>query len=190
VDNVSVNYKIVFSGPVGSGKTTAIGSMSDIDPVTTDFRTSDDLAEIKESTTVAMDYGALNLDSGERVHLYGTPGQARFDFLWEILSEGAVGLVLLVTNTRPDPLRDLRFFLDAFEPLIRSTRLVVGVTGMDVQRDPPLAEHRRVLLERGLRQPVFGVDARCRQDVAMLIRTLLLSQGPELDPPRTTATAG
>jgi signal recognition particle receptor subunit beta len=189
VDYVTT-YKIIMSGPVGAGKTTAIGSVSDVEPVTTDFRASDDLAEIKKSTTVAMDYGVLNLDSGERVHLYGTPGQDRFDFMWEILSEGAIGLILLVTNTRPDPLGDLRFFLDAFGSLISSTRLAVGVTGMDVQRNPPLTEHRRVLLERGLRHPVFEVDARSQQDVVMLIQALLLSEDPDVGPPRTAATTG
>jgi signal recognition particle receptor subunit beta len=94
--------------------------------------------------------------------------------MWEIL--GALGLVLLVTNSRPDPLRDLRFFLDAFNPLISSTRLAVGVTGMDLNRAPSLQEHRQVLLERGLRHPVFEVDARRAQDVRTLIQALLLSQ--------------
>ena len=177
-------YKIVFSGPVGAGKTTAIGAVSDIPPVVTDVQASDEVAQMKDATTVAMDYGVLDLDSGERVHLFGTPGQERFDFMWEILSEGALGLLLLVTNTRPDPLRDLGFFLDAFDPLIRSTRLAVGVTGMDLRRDPPLAEHRRVLLERGLRHPVFEVDARRREDVATLIKALLLSEDPGLVTPQ------
>lgn len=183
-------YKIIFSGPVGAGKTTAIGAVSDVPPVVTDVRATDEIAEVKESTTVAMDYGVLNLDSGERVHLYGTPGQERFDFMWEILSEGAIGLVLLVANTRPDPLQDLRFFLDAFAPLISSTRLAVGVTGMDVDRQPSLSEHRRVLVERGLRHPVFEVDARRRQDIAMLIQALLLSEDPGIVGPRTTAATG
>jgi signal recognition particle receptor subunit beta len=171
-------YKIVFSGPVGAGKTTAIGTVSDVPPVATDVRASDGVARLKDSTTVAMDYGVLDLDSGERVHLFGTPGQERFDFVWEILSQGAHGLLLLVTNTRPDPLGDLGFFLDAFDPLIRSTRLVVGVTGMDLRAGPCLAEHRQVLLERGLPHPVLGVDARRREDVSTLIRALVLSDDP------------
>ncbi|HET9656379.1 MAG TPA: ATP/GTP-binding protein [Kineosporiaceae bacterium] len=173
-------HKIIFAGPVGAGKTTAIGAVSDIDPVVTDVRASDETAQLKESTTVAMDYGALDLDSGERVHLYGTPGQERFDFMWEILSEGALGLVLLISNSRPEPLADLEFFLRAFDPLIRSTRLAVGVTSMDLVREPPLADHRRVLLDAGLRHPVFEVDARRRQDVSMLIQALLLADDPRL----------
>jgi uncharacterized protein len=170
--------KIIFSGPVGAGKTTAIGAISDIPPVATDVRASDGTALVKESTTAAMDYGVLRLGSGEKVHLYGTPGQERFDFMWDILGRGALGVVLLISNTRPRPLDDLGLFLDAFAPVIRRTRLAVGVTGMDLVRDPPLARHRRVLLDGGLRHPVFEVDARRRSDVAMLVQSLLVSEDP------------
>jgi signal recognition particle receptor subunit beta len=173
-------HKIIFSGPVGAGKTTAIGAVSDIDPVVTDVRPSDGTAGSKQTTTVAMDYGALALDSGERVHLFGAPGQERFDFMWEILAEGATGLILLISNARLRPLADLQLYLRAFDPLIRRTRLAVGVTGMDLVRDPPLDSHRRVLHDAGLRHPVFEVDARRRQDVAILIQALLLSQDPQL----------
>lgn len=173
-------YKIVLSGPVGAGKTTAIGTVSDVVPVVTDVRVSDQVSQLKDFTTVAMDYGVLDLDSGEQVLLFGTPGQERFDFMWEILGEGAHGVVLLVSNARPDPLRDLGFFLDAFDSLIRSTRLAVGVTGLDLRSDPCLAEHQRVLLGRGLHYPVFGVDARRREDVSRLIKALVLSEDPQL----------
>lgn len=183
-------YKIVFSGPVGAGKTTAIGTVSGIPPVVTDVRAGDEVAGRKAVTTVAMDYGVLDLESGPRVHLYGTPGQERFDFMWEILGEGALGLVLLVTNTRPDPLGDLGFFLEAFDPLIRRSRLAVGVTGLDVVPEPVLGEYRRVLGERGLRPPVLQVDARRRQDVATLIRELLPSQARGPAGPRAVAGRG
>ena len=66
--------KIIFTGPVGSGKTTAIGAISDIPPVGTDVSCSDESALIKDTTTVAMDYSYISLDDGTRVHLYGTPG--------------------------------------------------------------------------------------------------------------------
>ena len=75
------NFKIVFSGPVGAGKTTAITSLSDIPPVTTDESASDMTQKRKANTTVAMDYGLMKLDGGERLHLYGTPGQERFELL-------------------------------------------------------------------------------------------------------------
>ncbi|RKZ90665.1 MAG: GTP-binding protein, partial [Gammaproteobacteria bacterium] len=86
------DYKIIFTGPVGAGKTTAITSISDVPPVGTDASASDMTKKRKGSTTVAMDYGILKLDGGEQIHLYGTPGQERFDFMWEILTTGGLGL--------------------------------------------------------------------------------------------------
>ena len=175
------HHKIVFSGPVGAGKTTAIRTVSDIPPVQTDVRATDATGAHKETTTVAMDYGALDLGDGDRVHLYGTPGQERFDFMWQILSDGAIGLVLLICNDHPDPLTDLTFFLQAFRPFVPQTHLVVGVTRMDLRRKPALTDYRRVLAERGLHVPLFEVDARRCDDVSLLIQALLLSVDPRLD---------
>ena len=89
-------YKLVFAGPVGAGKTTAIQTLSDIEVVSTDAHASDEVRLLKKTTTVAMDYGLMKLASGDQVRLYGTPGQQRFDFMWEILSENALGLVLML----------------------------------------------------------------------------------------------
>ena len=98
-----ITYKLVFAGPVGAGKTTAIKSLSDIEVVTTEASISDGGRAIKPTTTVAMDYGLMKLASGDQVRLYGTPGQKRFDFMWDILSENALGVVLLVRADAPDP---------------------------------------------------------------------------------------
>ena len=95
-------FKIIFSGPVGAGKTTAIAAVSDIPPVTTETQPTDETKDLKATTTIAMDYGVLRLDGDERLHLYGTPGQSRFSFMRDILAEGAIGVILLVTNTRGD----------------------------------------------------------------------------------------
>ena len=103
-------YKIIFTGPVGAGKTTAINSISDLPPIKTDASASDMAKYRKASTTVALDYGVMNLPGGEKLHLYGTPGQERFDFMWDILVTGGIGLVLLLDNTRADPFQDMRFF--------------------------------------------------------------------------------
>ena len=120
--------KIIFTGPVGVGKTTAIAALSDDPPVKTDARASDMTLVRKGHTTVAMDYGVIRLDGDTKVHLYGTPGQERFNFMWEILSKGSMGLILLLDNTRANPLKDLTFFLDAFKDLLKTAPLVVGVT--------------------------------------------------------------
>ncbi len=175
------NHKIVFSGPVGAGKTTAIAAVSDAPPLNTEARASDETQQLKPTTTVAMDYGVLRLEGGEHIHLYGTPGQERFSFMWHILTEGALGVVLLVANHRPHPLADLRLFLESFRPFIAQTRLAVGVTCMDRSAEPRLEDYHRTLAEAGMKAPVFEVDARERRDVSLLIQALLLSLDPGVE---------
>lgn len=172
-------YKIIFTGPVGAGKTTAVNSLSDIATVRTDKAATDAVLERKPETTVAMDYGLVNLADGVAVHLYGTPGQERFDFMWEILTEGGIGLVLLLDNTRPDPMQDLRFFVGAFRRFIDRSGIVVGITRADISSMPTLDDYYRELTPLGLRQiPVFEVDARQRKDVSLLVEALLCSLDP------------
>ena len=154
------DHKIIFTGPVGAGKTTAIASISDIEPIRTDENASDMTQKRKSNTTVAMDYGMIRLGPKEKVHLYGTPGQERFDFMWDILTKGGIGLVLLLDNTRPTPFEDMRFYIKAFKEFIESTRLVIGVTQMDARATPTIDEYVRQLAELDVSAPVFEVDAR------------------------------
>lgn len=175
-----VDHKIIFTGPVGSGKTTAIAAISEIEPITTDAAASDMTANRKSSTTVAMDYGIIRLGPTEKVHLYGTPGQERFDFMWEILTKGGIGLVLLLDNSRPAPFQDMKFYLNAFRDFIDSTRLVIGVTQMDVKRTPSINDYLAQISAMDICAPVFEVDARCKSDVSTLIQALLLSLDPEI----------
>jgi uncharacterized protein len=174
------DHKIIFTGPVGAGKTTAIASISDIEPIRTDESASDMTQKRKSNTTVAMDYGMIRIGPTEKVHLYGTPGQERFDFMWEILTKGGIGLVLLLDNTRPSPFDDLKFYLNAFQEFIESTRLVVGVTQMDNNASPTIDDYVRQMKDLDIHAPVFEVDARRRDDVSSLIQALLLSIDPVL----------
>lgn len=171
-------YKIIFTGPVGAGKTTAISSISDAPPVKTDAMASDMTKNRKAATTVAMDYGVMNLDGGEKVHLYGTPGQERFDFMWDILTQGGIGLILLLDNTRADPFQDMRFFLDAFAKFIQETAVAIGVTQMDITSKPSIGDYHRQLQTLGLKPPVFAVDAREHNDVSLLVQALLYTLDP------------
>lgn len=177
-----IDRKIIFTGPVGAGKTTAIGSISDIDIIATDEYASDMTKSRKPQTTVAMDYGMIRLSENEKVHLYGTPGQERFDFMWDILTKGGIGLILLMDNTRKDPFQDMRFYTNAFRDFIEQRQMVLGVTRMDLQRKPGLTEYREWLDQLSIQAPVFEVDARSRTDVTALIQALLFS----LDPGVTT----
>lgn len=165
--------KIIFTGPMGAGKTTAIASISEVPPIRTDVRATDSAQARKETTTVAMDYGFFTLDDGSRVHLYGTPGQSRFDYMWSILTEGGIGLVLLLDNATENPLADMEFYLDAFKDFIERTGVVIGVTRMDVSAELSLMDYQARLMERGQVFPLFEVDARESEDVKILIHALL-----------------
>lgn len=176
-----VESKIIFTGPVGVGKTTAISAISDDPPIKTDAAASDMTLARKGHTTVAMDYGVIRLDEETKVHLYGTPGQERFDFMWEILSTGALGLILLLDNARPNPLKDLEFFLDAFKDLLSYAPVVIGVTKMDLKPSPGIGVYQHFLSERKLNIPVFEVDGREPNDVKHLVVALLFSIDPGLE---------
>ena len=172
--------KLIFTGPVGAGKTTAIASLSDEPPVRTDALASDMTRKFKQDTTVALDYGVMTLEGGGKLHLYGTPGQERFDFMWEILTEGGIGLALLIDNSSPDPFRDLRFFLGRFQPFIDQSGLAIGITRMDLKSDPTLEAYNREIEKLGLKAPVLEVDARSRRDVSLLVQALLFHLDPGL----------
>ncbi len=172
------HHKIIFTGPVGSGKTTAIETLSDVPVVCTDQRATDSAEIGKTNTTVAMDYGKILLKSGETIHLYGTPGQDRFDFMWDILTEGGIGLIILVDNSNPDPIDDLAHFLTAFSDFIGQTTAAIGVTHTDVTVLRNLQRYHRLLERYELRCPLFEVDARDPRDMSRLMEALLLSLDP------------
>lgn len=165
-------HKIVFAGSPGAGKTTAIGAISDRPPIVTDVRNSDPSLK-KDFTTVGLDYGELDLGDGERVRLFGTPGQARFDFLWSILANNALGLVILVDNSRPDPLHDLGLYLDGFRHLLPEVACTIGVGRTESHPEPSLDQFGDFIAARGLVCPVLPVDVRRRDDVLLLIDTVL-----------------
>jgi len=106
--------KIVVTGPFSAGKTEFIRSVSEIDVVSTERKISSDAERIKERTTVAMDFGRITVDDDLVLYLFGTPGQKRFDFMWEILSEGMLGFVVMVDSTRPETFREARTILETF----------------------------------------------------------------------------
>lgn len=175
------DYKIIFTGPTGAGKSTAIGVLSDIPPVKTEAKSQETVGYVgKTGITVALDYGVLKLSNRDKVHLFGTPGQERFDFMWDILTEGGLGLILLINNTRPQPLNDMEFFLNAFKNFIKKTQLAVGITRMDLQPTPTLEDYYLKLREYHLNPPLFEIDARVKSDVALLLQALLYSIDPSL----------
>jgi signal recognition particle receptor subunit beta len=106
--------KMVVTGPFNSGKTQFIQAVSEIDVVSTERKISSEAERVKESTTVAMDFGRITVDADLVLYLFGTPGQKRFEFMWEILSEGMLGFVVMVDSTRPETFREAKSILETF----------------------------------------------------------------------------
>lgn len=166
--------KIVFSGPMGSGKTQAISSLSDVPVVSTEVLNTDLDAHSKILTTVGMDYGELIIDGDSNIGLYGTPGQERFNFIWPILAQGALGIVILIDHSASDPIADLAHYVDTFRN-IYDGRMVIGVSQVDKNPELDMSVYRDYLKEHDLHFPLFPVDMRKKEDVLLLVETIISS---------------
>ena len=170
-------HVILFTGPMGAGKTTAIQSLSEIEVVSTEANNSERHVVDKATTTVALDYGEILLDAQEKVRLYGIPGQKRFDFMWAILKKRAEGMILLVNSDAPDPIEEMLFYLDEFRELYDRGGVVVGVTRSDVVDGPALAAYSEALdrTNPGLLIPVFTVDPREHDQMQDVLLALIVN---------------
>ncbi|MET0536158.1 MAG: ATP-binding protein [Steroidobacter sp.] len=165
--------KIVFAGPMGAGKTTAIAAVSDFPPISTEMHNHDQESFAKASTTVALDLGQIGLGDGTVVRLYGTPGQDRFSFMWEIIGRGAIGVILLLDGSSPSAPNDLRTYAETFQRITPDQPFIVGVGRLRPEDGAKLDACARVLDLLGISAPVFSVDVRKREDVLLLLDTLL-----------------
>lgn len=159
--------KVVVAGPVAAGKSTFIRALSDTEVVDTDEAATEAIG--KATTTVALDFGTLTLD-GVSIYLFGTPGQDRFDFVWEVLSEGALGLVLLVAGDVPGDFpaaRRILEFITSRSPL----PFVIAVTRQDLERvwrPEEVADYFDLPEAR-----VVGIDARDPRSAGGALEALL-----------------
>ena len=124
--------KMVVTGPFNAGKTEYIQTVSEIDVVSTEKKISSEAEKIKSATTVAMDFGRITVDDDLVLYLFGTPGQKRFDFMWEILSEGMLGFIVMVDSTRPETFREARSILETFRAYA-PTPYIVAANKQDLE---------------------------------------------------------
>lgn len=164
--------KVVITGPFNVGKTEFVRTLSDIPIVTTERRITDDLQSTKQETTVAMDYGQVKLD-GDMFHLYGTPGQARFDFMWEILSKEMNAFLVLVDSCNRDTLLEAKSLIRTFRRLSRKRKapFMVVANKQDLEGAWPVERVKKAL---GFKDevPVVPCIAKKKASVRQVLKEL------------------
>jgi small GTP-binding protein len=173
--------KIVVTGPFSAGKTTLIRTISEITVLSTEKDISDHTKSRKAETTVAMDFGRITIDRDLVLYLFGTPGQDRFDFMWEILGEGMLGYILLVDSSREDSLEEAVGILAAFRKMARVPFVVALNRAAGI--DPSDEDRVRSVLELGDDVPVVPCDATDRESVKSVLLALLYSVVDQIDAP-------
>jgi small GTP-binding protein len=171
--------KMVVTGPFNAGKTEFIRSVSEIDVVSTERKITSDAERIKKTTTVAMDFGRITVDQELMLYLFGTPGQKRFDFMWEILSEGMLGFVVLVDSTRPETFREARSILETFRAYA-PTPYVVAANKQD-RKDAWDPEDMRIALRLDPKIKILNCVATKRGSVKNVLLELLFSILAEME---------
>jgi signal recognition particle receptor subunit beta len=171
--------KMVVTGPFSSGKTEFVQSISEIDVVSTERAISSDEERIKEQTTVAMDFGRITVDDDLVLYLFGTPGQRRFNFMWEILSQGMLGFVVLVDSSRPETFREAKSILETFRAYA-PTPYVVAANKQDLPDAWAVDDLRVALrLDPGVKMlPCIAPDS---ESVKNILLELLYSILEEMD---------
>ncbi len=171
--------KMVITGPFNAGKTQFVRSISEIDVVSTERAISTEAERVKETTTVAMDFGRITVDDDLVLYLFGTPGQRRFDFMWEILSEGMLGFVVLVDSARPETFREAKSILETFRAYA-PTPYVVAANKQDMADAWQIDDLRIALrLEDGIKMlPCVATD---RESVKNILLELLYAILEEMD---------
>lgn len=171
--------KVVVTGPFAAGKTTLIRTISEITVLSTERGVTDSSRKRKAETTVAMDFGRITIDRDLVLYLFGTPGQDRFDFMWEILGEGMIGYLLLVDASREDSVEEAASILTAFRTMARVPYVVAlnRATG----DDNALIETVRTRLEIPSDVAILPCDATDKESVKKVLLALLYSVLDEVE---------
>lgn len=165
------SVKVVITGPFNAGKTTFIKSVSEITVLSTERQISDASGEGAGETTVAMDFGRITISDDVVLYLFGTPGQERFSFMWETLSEGMLGFVLLVDAEDPGSFEDAKSMIQFF----RNMSDVPFVVAANKVPPTDMKTLRSVRSAIGLEDaiPLLPVDAREKDGVKAVLLGLL-----------------
>jgi len=155
---------------VNAGKTTMVQNLSDSQVAATDVAATDHVSQLKSMTTVGLDFGILKIDETLELHLFGTPGQSRFNFMWNILSKGAIGAIFLVDSTSDDSLVEMTKMFEYFQKNV-DLPVVVGATKQDMEGAKSI-EELKTLLNLGDTM-IIPVDARKKEESKILALTLL-----------------
>ncbi len=175
----TTTVKMVITGPFNAGKTQFVQTISEIDVVATERAISTEEERIKENTTVAMDFGRITVDDDLVLYLFGTPGQRRFDFMWEILAQGMLGFVVLVDSARPETFREAMSILETFRAYA-PTPYVVAANKQDLP-DAWSLEDLRVALRLDDEVKLLPCVAHDRESVKNVLLELLYSILEEMD---------
>jgi small GTP-binding protein len=165
--------KMVVTGPFSAGKTEFIRTVSEIDVVSTERKISSEAERVKEATTVAMDFGRITVDEELVLYLFGTPGQRRFDFMWEILSEGMLGFIVLIDSVRAETFREAKHILEIFRSYA-PTPYVVAANKQDLP-DAWSPEDLRIALKIDPDIKVLPCVATDKEQVKDVLLELLYS---------------
>ncbi len=171
--------KVVVTGPFAAGKTTLIRTISEITVLSTERGITDSTRKRKAETTVAMDFGRITIDRDLVLYLFGTPGQDRFDFMWEILGEGMIGYLLLVDADREESIQEAAAILDAFRTMAR-VPFVVGLNRAAAD-DNMLVESVRSRLEIPSDIAIMPCDATDKESVKNVLLALLYAVLDEVE---------
>jgi len=163
--------KVVVTGPFAAGKTTLIRTISEITVLSTERGVTDSTRKRKAETTVAMDFGRITIDRNLVLYLFGTPGQDRFDFMWEILGEGMIGYLLLVDASREDSVQEATGILDAFRTMAR-VPYVVALNRASAE-DHALVDSVRQQLQIPSDVAILECDATDKESVKNVLLALL-----------------
>lgn len=170
---MTLKNRLLITGSPGSGKSSAIRSLSDIVPkVSNIYENAPHLAP-EGVDAVMLDYGEMFIDEDRKLEIYATPGQRRFQFMWRALAKQAMGLAIMIDNRRPNPISDMQIYLDNFSDMLDPRSIVVGVNFYDVPGGPRLEDYVLASRQKGWVPPMLAIDPRNKDDSLYLLSTLL-----------------